>query len=259
MPNTYFRQVYGRLLLEKAAITARSQAASIITSSLDHDVFERIFEHSFGSGALNIFDKVRVYRNPTTHQLHARAWIDGDSYKVWREDVWKLETPYWEILTIPEHADPAGALHYVVRIIGDSLLRLEDPVDLLDAAIKEAAHTDAAQPDFATATIAMLHGDLDATRLVVEYTFGDQFKANGLWTAQYEQGQTEAGQVILSIVGHRDEQYRLYLASTPHGWCWLVKRLNGRAGAINTFKPTDHPPAMYRRLLSAIGSLREGK
>lgn len=260
MPNDTFVQRYHQGQLRRAAQRAQAVVdwSADTEPPSDHGIFAQVFNERFGADALAIFDRVRVYRNPQTYQLQARGRIDDESFKVWRDDMWMIQNDIHGLMSIPVHSSPAEALQALVQWLGDHLFRCGKPLDLLDAAIHAAAHDDAAQPDITTATIAMLQGDLAATRLVTQTTFGPAVSANGLWRVAYEHDSSAAGTAILTVCGSTGETYRLSLASTPTGWRWLVKRLY-EGSNITYFTPSDDPHTMYRRLLHAIGTVRRRK
>lgn len=132
-------------------------------------------------------------------------------------------------------------------------------LDPLTIAIAAAAAIDATQPCLAELTIAMIQGDLEATRVVLEATFGPAFAQPTLWTVTYQCGQAGVGEALLTErlrdAPATGPQYRLCVVSTPSSWRWLLKMLDGPRSSVD-FATSDCPATMERRLLRAIGMLR---
>lgn len=212
--------------------------------------------------------------------LLARVCVDGQAYQLWQPNVadtcWYVDalatldedcrpSPAQAGCIVPE--TPTQALQALVGAIarhqrgGFFLPPVEAFVDLdpLTIAIADAAAAEAAQPALAELTIAMIQGDLAATRAVLEATFGASFAQPIFWTVQYQRGQSGVGEALLTE-RPRDPaaavpQYRLCVVSTPSSWRWLLKALDGPRSSVD-FATSDCPATMERRLMRAIGTLR---
>lgn len=215
----------------------------------------------------------------------ARVRVDGQVYQLWEgieDDIldlparWYIEdvksfdddrepSPATAACIVPE--GPTHALHSLVSVLarhqrGSFFLPAGEAfadLDPLTIAIEDAAAVEAAQPALAELTIAMIQGDLDATRAVLEATFGAVFAQPTLWTVQYQRGPAGVGEAVLTERSPDGAaaapQYRLCVVSTPSSWRWLLKSLAGTRPSVD-FATSDCPATMERRLLRALGALR---
>jgi hypothetical protein len=216
--------------------------------------------------------------------ISARVRVDGQAYQLWQAipDVdagaeptcWYLAarttldedgtpSPATAACIMPE--TPVQALQTLVAAItrhqrGSLFLpaaQADPDLDPLTIAIEGAAAVEAAQPPLTELTIAMMQGDLEATRSLMGATFGASFAQPSLWTVAYQRGQAGVGEALLTERSQNTPapQYRLFVVSTPSSWRWLLKAQDGPRSSVD-FATSDCPGVMERRLLRAIGTLR---